>query len=307
MQQHTTDQRSSRPSPDVDRACSADQPSAGQPASPCPCCSAHATGRSRYALPALPAPSVRRSTFVRALGAAAGLFAASGSLGSIARAAAKQSPAAASGAVAAGAAGPGRFLGSVKSLALKQAVTYTDPASGDPAMLIHLANGKYVAYDAVCTHAGCTVQFDAKRQLMVCPCHGATYDPAQGAKVLGGPTSTPLSPLAVQVDASQNVYALDAKANGSQANQLKQPTAYTGQTGDDGGGNGGRGGGGDDGGVGGIGDDSARVVRTSRTRLRTSSGKLSASSSTRRASSTASKKPPSLHRAAGSVRRVLDD
>ncbi len=238
---------------------------------------------------------------MRALGAAAGLFAASGDLGSIARAATKQAPAGSSAA----AAGPGRYLGSVKSLAAKQAAIYTDPASGDPAMLIHLANGKYVAYDAVCTHAGCTVQFDPKRQLMVCPCHGATYDPAQGAKVLGGPTSTPLAALAVRVDAGQNVYALDAKSNGSQASQLKQPAPYTGQTGDDGGSSTGRGAG-DDGGTGGGGDGGSRALRTSRTRLSASQTRLSVSSSPRRAT-TGARRPRNRRRPAGGVPRLTDD
>jgi Rieske Fe-S protein len=294
MQEHNSTRHATGTSPDGDRSCHGQQQSADQPASPCPGCMAHAGGPSLCAQSAPPAPVVRRSTFVRGLGAAAGLFAVSGAMGSIARVAAKQSPAAAAATAAPAAlTGPGRFLGSVKSLALKQAATYTDPASGDPAMLVHLANGKYVAFDAVCTHAGCTVQFDAKRQLIVCPCHGATYDPAQAAKVLGGPTNTPLAPLAVRVDANQNVYALDAKANGSQANQLKQSTAYTGQTGDDGGGNGTRGGSDD----GGSGDDGGRVLRPSGT-------KLSASTSTHRASSGVPKKAPTRRR---TVRRVSDD
>jgi Rieske Fe-S protein len=191
---------------------------------------------------------MKRSAFIRGLAAAAGLVAAGGALGTAARVAAKQAPAAKSAAPAA--TGAGRFLGSVTAIAKGQAATYTDPASGDPALLIHQLNGNFVAFDAVCTHAGCTVQFDAKRQLIVCPCHGATYDPAQAAKPIGGPTNQALAPLAIRVDASQTAYALDAKANGSQANQLKPASAYAGQTGDDGGGRGGLGdgsGGGDDG------------------------------------------------------------
>jgi thiosulfate dehydrogenase [quinone] large subunit len=83
---------------------------------------------------------------------------------------------------------------------------YTDPISGDPAVLVHLSNGQFVAYDAVCTHAGCTVEYDPSQQQLVCPCHGATYDPAHGAQVLAGPTSQPLAPLQVTVDARGNAY-----------------------------------------------------------------------------------------------------
>jgi Rieske Fe-S protein len=197
-----------------------------------------------------------RSVFVRGIGAAAGLFAASGALGAAARTVAKPQSAPVKAAVKAS--GPGRFLGSVRTLAKGQAAAFTDPASGDPALLVHLNDGRILAYDAVCTHAGCTVEFDAKKQLLTCPCHGATYDPAHGAKVIAGPTKAALAPLAIRVDAAQNVYALDAAANGSTANQLTQAKSYSGQTGDDagaGGKSGGDGGGssrnsgGDDGAV----------------------------------------------------------
>jgi Rieske Fe-S protein len=238
-------------------------PACGEHAEPtaerCPGCVVGGSGAGQCSRVAPAAPLMKRSTFVRGMGAAAGLFAASGTMGAIARAAAQQSAEVAAGAAKV-AAVPGLFLGSVKQLAKSQAAVYTDPASGDPAILLHLTDGRYVAYDAVCTHAGCTVQYDAKRQLMVCPCHGATYDPAHGAKVLAGPTSTPLSPLAVRVDASQNVYALDAKGTGSHINRLKPAPAYAGQTGDDGGGRGGGQGGGDGNGSGQPGDDGARVT-----------------------------------------------
>jgi len=61
---------------------------------------------------------------------------------------------------------------------------YTDPISRDPAVLVHLPNGQFVAYSAVCTHAGCTVEYDPTQRHLVCPCHGAAFDPAQGAQVI---------------------------------------------------------------------------------------------------------------------------
>ena len=130
--------------------------------------------------------------------------------------------------------GPGTLLGSVRALSRNQALTYTDPASGDPAILLHLADGRYVAYDAVCTHAGCTVPFDPARRLLICPCHGATYDPARGAAVIAGPAPQPLASLAIRVDAQGNAYALDGKPGAGQpAPRLQKAPPYTGQSGDD--------------------------------------------------------------------------
>jgi thiosulfate dehydrogenase [quinone] large subunit len=126
----------------------------------------------------------------------------------------------------------GLFLGSVKTLQPNQALAYTDPKSGDPAILIRLAGGKLVSYDMLCPHQGCTVPYDPARQRLVCPCHGAQFDPAHGAAPLSGPVSQPLLTLPIRVDASGNVYALDAHP-GSKVNRLHAPPAPS-SGGDDG-------------------------------------------------------------------------
>ena len=72
--------------------------------------------------------------------------------------------------------------------------------AGDPGIIVRLPDGSYVAFDAVCTHAGCTVGFDAASGVLLCPCHDATFDPAHDAAVLGGPTDQPLSALPIVVD-----------------------------------------------------------------------------------------------------------
>jgi thiosulfate dehydrogenase [quinone] large subunit len=73
-------------------------------------------------------------------------------------------------------------------------------------LLVHLPDGRFVAYDAVCTHAGCTVEYDPTQHHLACPCHGAVFDPAHGAQVLAGPAPQPLAPLQVKIDARGNAF-----------------------------------------------------------------------------------------------------
>ncbi len=56
-----------------------------------------------------------------------------------------------------------------------------------PAMLIHHQNDKWVAMTAVCTHLGCTVQYEPQADRIHCACHGGVYDPYTGANVSGPP------------------------------------------------------------------------------------------------------------------------
>jgi thiosulfate dehydrogenase [quinone] large subunit len=64
-----------------------------------------------------------------------------------------------------------------------------------------LANDQVVAYSRVCTHAGCAVGYDQSARILICPCHGAEFDPAHNAQPIAGPTSTPLQSIRVVVDA----------------------------------------------------------------------------------------------------------
>ncbi len=56
-----------------------------------------------------------------------------------------------------------------------------------PAMLIHHRDDTWVALGAVCTHLGCTVQYQPDRNVIHCACHGGEYDPATGANIAGPP------------------------------------------------------------------------------------------------------------------------
>jgi cytochrome b6-f complex iron-sulfur subunit len=67
-----------------------------------------------------------------------------------------------------------------------------------PAMLIHHADGEWVALGAVCTHLGCTVQYQPAQNRIHCACHGGVYDPRTGANV-SGPPPKPLKRFKVRV------------------------------------------------------------------------------------------------------------
>ncbi|MCA9414907.1 MAG: Rieske (2Fe-2S) protein [Candidatus Omnitrophica bacterium] len=56
-----------------------------------------------------------------------------------------------------------------------------------PAMLIHHLDGSWASFDAVCTHLGCTVQYETDKNRIHCACHGGVYDPVSGHPVSGPP------------------------------------------------------------------------------------------------------------------------
>jgi thiosulfate dehydrogenase [quinone] large subunit len=91
-------------------------------------------------------------------------------------------------------------IAEVSQLPTNNAVSFTVPSSADPGVLVHLSSGDFVAFDALCTHAGCAVQYDPSSRLLLCPCHGAAFDPAHGASVVQGPAPTPLTSIPVTVN-----------------------------------------------------------------------------------------------------------
>lgn len=93
-------------------------------------------------------------------------------------------------------------------------VLFTYPHRDRPAVLIHLASGDFVAYDAICTHLGCQVHFDQepikgwenRKDSLFCPCHGAVFDPSNGA-VLAGPPPRPMPKIKLEIEPNGDIYA----------------------------------------------------------------------------------------------------
>jgi len=67
-----------------------------------------------------------------------------------------------------------------------------------PGLLIHHEDGRWIAMSAVCTHLGCTVQYEPGPDRIHCACHGGVYNPYTGANV-SGPPPKPLTLYKVAV------------------------------------------------------------------------------------------------------------
>jgi serine/threonine protein kinase/nitrite reductase/ring-hydroxylating ferredoxin subunit len=93
------------------------------------------------------------------------------------------------------------------NLAKNAAMNFTHPTNGKASVLVHLANGNFVAYDRACTHVGVYVTYDPAQQLLVCPAHGATFDPAQDGAVQQGPATQPLPKVPVRINADGTITA----------------------------------------------------------------------------------------------------
>jgi len=68
---------------------------------------------------------------------------------------------------------------------------------GQPALVLRTPES-IRAYSLICTHLGCTVQWQADKQEFYCPCHDGLFD--QFGEVLAGPPPVPLEQLPVRVE-----------------------------------------------------------------------------------------------------------
>ncbi len=148
---------------------------------------------------------ISRETFIR-LAAALGVGAATASVTACGgdsgdgSGVGPSTPAASAGGSEEAAAGTGgEAIARESDVAPGGAVKFKD--GGRDAVLVHLDGGEFVAYSAVCTHAGCTVAY--KDGQLACPCHGSIFDAANGAEVVSGPAQTPLPQIPIRMQDGQ--------------------------------------------------------------------------------------------------------
>jgi Rieske Fe-S protein len=80
----------------------------------------------------------------------------------------------------------------------------------DSNILIRDPSGNYNAFNRVCTHLQCLVNYDPNSETIQCPCHGSQYDPHTG-EVIAGPAPRALPVIDLEVDSDGSVYAVNAE------------------------------------------------------------------------------------------------
>lgn len=88
---------------------------------------------------------------------------------------------------------------------VNSARVFNNPADGVSSLLIRLSSGKFVACERTCTHRGVLVDYDPARKMIVCPAHGAIFDPRNGFSHISGPGSGPLSRVTIHVNGDGTV------------------------------------------------------------------------------------------------------
>jgi thiosulfate dehydrogenase [quinone] large subunit len=110
--------------------------------------------------------------------------------------------------VASGAPKPkGKLLGPASAVAVGGGVGFTDPFQQIPAYVVQPKQGEFLAFSAVCTHAGCTVSFVQSAEQFQCPCHGSIYSAVTG-DVIQGPAPRPLPAIGIELSGT-DLYVTD--------------------------------------------------------------------------------------------------
>jgi thiosulfate dehydrogenase [quinone] large subunit len=100
----------------------------------------------------------------------------------------------------------GTPIGMANQVPVDGAAQFTDPRTGQPGLVLQPTRGQFLAYSAVCPHAGCTVGYSPAANLIVCPCHGSEFDPRTG-DVVSPPAAHGLTPIHVAVNGEGQLVA----------------------------------------------------------------------------------------------------
>lgn len=83
------------------------------------------------------------------------------------------------------------------------------PDENSPAILLRLDRAvedgvgpdqSIVAFSLLCTHKGCPVAWNAEQQMLICPCHWSSFDPAKKARMIIGQASQSLPQIVLSLD-----------------------------------------------------------------------------------------------------------
>ena len=136
----------------------------------------------------------RRALLTHVLGLTALLTAVTAAVSTLARGSFQASAHARPRSARGGASGEAADLGAASGVAPGEALPYTDPTTGRPAIVVRSDDGELFALGATCTHAGCELGYGQGR--LNCPCHSSTFDIRTGVPERG-PARAPLPTAAV--------------------------------------------------------------------------------------------------------------
>jgi nitrate reductase gamma subunit len=125
---------------------------------------------------------------------------------------------------------PRTKIANLSSLTVGQSMVFNYPLQDEPNLLVKIGtqvqggigpDGDVVAFSRVCQHLGCMIGFQAsgsapscnssyvpKGPVGYCCCHNSIFDFANGGKVLGGPSPLPVPQVKLEIDASNDIYAV---------------------------------------------------------------------------------------------------
>ncbi|HUY22985.1 MAG TPA: Rieske 2Fe-2S domain-containing protein [Acidimicrobiales bacterium] len=99
----------------------------------------------------------------------------------------------------------GTRIGAASVVPVGGAASFQDPSSGDPSLVVQPTAGKFIAFDAVCPHAGCIVEYSGSDGKFICPCHGSVFNGRTG-NVEQGPAATGLGRITIAKGSDGQLY-----------------------------------------------------------------------------------------------------
>lgn len=99
-------------------------------------------------------------------------------------------------------------IAELHALKVDSPLAFNYPDETSPAVLLRLrrpADGgvgpgnAIVAFSQLCTHKGCPVTYRPERNLIICPCHWSTFDPAKGGQLVIGQASQSLPQIQLRI------------------------------------------------------------------------------------------------------------